>query len=111
MQISEIEYASYLSYTPRPQQTSEVQLRSKNITLMLKNDAVWPKSNQTTSEYIIQLMAQEIDKIPIADFFKNKPILVPIPRSSMMKPGSLWVPQRISTALTQRGLKSNNQMS
>jgi len=73
---------------------------------MLKNDAAWPKSNLTASEYVIRQMAQEIAKLPIADFFKNKPILVPVPRSSLMKPWSLWVPQRISTALVQSGLGS-----
>lgn len=91
MQISEIEYASHLSYAPHPQQTSKSQSYSKQVTIMLKNDAVWPKSNLTASEYIIRQMAQEIDKLPIADFFKNKPILVPVPRSSLMKPWSLWV--------------------
>ena len=108
MQISEIEYGAYLSYTSHPQPTSEIQSRSKNITIMLKNDATWPKSNQTTSEYIIQRMAEELDILPFADFFKSKPILVPIPKSSLMKQDSLWVPQRIATALIQRGLGSNS---
>lgn len=109
MQISKVEYGSFLSYTSRPQPTLEPQLRSKTITIRLKNDEPWPKSNQTTSELIIQRMANEIDKLPFSDFFKNKPVLVPVPRNTLMKEErSLWVPRRIAAALVKQGLGSKS---
>ena len=40
----------------------------------------------------------------IADLFKVNPILVPTPKSSLIRPGDLWVPQRLATALVNRGL-------
>lgn len=105
MQISKIEYGVYLSYTPRPQPGAEIQLRSKDLTIMLKNDATL-SSNQTISDYLVQRMAQELERLPFADFFINKPILVPIPRTTLMKQDALWVPQRIAISLVQRGLGS-----
>lgn len=104
MQITEVEYASYLSYTPRPQ--SEEQRSSKDVTLMLKNNEMWRGTLLSASEHIIRQMAKKVDRLPFYDFFRNKPVLVPMPSSSLKKYDSLWVPRRVSLALVRNGLGS-----
>lgn len=104
MQITEMEYASYLSYTPRPQ--SEEQRSSKDVTLMLKNNGIWRGTLLSTSEHIIWQMAKKMDGLPFCDFFRNKPVLVPMPSSSLKKHDSLWVQRCVSLALVRNGLGS-----
>ena len=48
---------------------------------------------------------QELGKIlPFADYFGEDVLLVPVPKSSLMKRDTLWVPERISKALARKGL-------
>jgi hypothetical protein len=42
--------------------------------------------------------------LPFADFFKSDPMSVPIPKSSLMRPETLWVPERLAKALVRNGL-------
>lgn len=102
MRITEMEYASYLSYTPRPQ--SKEQRSSKDVTLMLKNNEMWSGTLLSTAEHIIWQMSKKVERLPLYDFFRNKPVLVPMPPSSLQKPGSLWVPRCISSALVRHNL-------
>ncbi len=104
MQITELEYASYLSYTPRPQ--SEEQRSSKDVALMLKNNEMWRGTLLSASEHIIRQMAIKVDRLPLCDFFRDKPVLVPMPSSSLKKHDSLWVPRCVSSALVRNGLGS-----
>ena len=95
-------YASYLSYTPRPQ--SKEQQFSKDVTLMLKNDEMWRGALISTAEHIIWQMAKKMERLPLHDFFRNKPVMVPMPPSSLQKPGSLWVSRCIFSALVRNNL-------
>ena len=45
-----------------------------------------------------------LEKLPFANFFKVNPVLVPTPNSSLTKADTLWVPQRLATALVNNGL-------
>src|SRR2546428_8487605 len=58
----------------------------------------------TMSEWIARNVQQRMANLPFASFFQKDTILVPVPRSSLMQPNSLWVPNRIATALVKRGL-------
>ncbi|AFU58648.1 purine/pyrimidine phosphoribosyl transferases signature-containing protein [Candidatus Nitrososphaera gargensis Ga9.2] len=73
----------------------------------LKDDEVLPNSQILTSEFIANLIRDNLNSLPFSNFFKAKPILVPTPRSSLIRPGTLWVPQRLANALAQRGLGKN----
>lgn len=102
MQITKMEYASYLSYTPRPK--SEEQCFSKDVTRMLKNNEMWRGTLLSAAEHIVWQMARKVESSPLRDFFRGKPILVPMPSSSLQKPNSLWVPRCISSALVRNNL-------
>ena len=41
-------------------------------------------------------------ELPFSSFFRTNSVLVPLPRSSLLQPDSLWVPERIATALVRR---------
>ncbi|HJW18946.1 MAG TPA: hypothetical protein VJ571_00110 [Candidatus Nitrosotalea sp.] len=58
------------------------------------------------SDYIADRIKNNIKKIPFAEYFKTNPVLVPTPNSSLNRLGTLWVPQRIATALVRKGLGS-----
>lgn len=106
MNISKVEFASLLTYTPRGD--SEKAKGAKTAMINLKNDNVL-SSGILTSEYIVQAMKREINTFPFADYFNSNVILVPIPKSSLLKPGTLWVPERLTTALIKNGLGKSSE--
>ncbi|MHB8602595.1 MAG: hypothetical protein ACYC6W_10230 [Nitrosotalea sp.] len=79
MRLSQIEFGSLLSYSPRG--NSDSQCRSRTATMALKNDQyVVSGSNQILmSDYITEGLATDVAKLPFADYFNVNPILVPIP--------------------------------
>ena len=70
----------------------------------LKNDE--PSSNPPAlmSDQISKNIKERMTRLPFAHFFKTNPILVPIPNSSLMDSGTLWVPRRVANALIRHGL-------
>jgi predicted amidophosphoribosyltransferase len=69
----------------------------------LKNDRPLLNPPILMSELISKTI-KEAPTLPFIHFFKINPILVPIPNSSLMRPGTLWVPQRLANALVRNGL-------
>jgi hypothetical protein len=105
MLLSILEFGSLLSYSPRGPSMSEK--RSKSFTLALKADEyVQPEADAPIlmSDYICDIIKNDLSKLPFAGFITDKTILVPTPKSSLLKPNSLWVPQRLAQALVSRGL-------
>jgi predicted amidophosphoribosyltransferase len=101
MHLTKIEFSSLLSYSPRGNSVSEKQ--SKTVMTYLKNDE-FILNRVLMSEYISELIKENITSLPFSSFITNSPILVPIPKSSLTKPGTLWVPQRLAKALVHNGL-------
>ena len=106
MKISKVEFGSLLTYSPRGD--SKKAKEAKAAMINLKNDNVL-SSGILTSEYIVQAMKKEIDTFPFVDYFNSNTILIPAPKSSLLKPGTLWVPQRITTALINNGLGKSSE--
>lgn len=102
MRLSEIEYGSLLSYSPYG--TSEEARRSRTVMRKLKNDEYLESPKILMSDYIAQGLKKDIEKLPFVEYFKENPILVPTPNSSLTKKGYLWVPQRLAIALVKQGL-------
>ena len=101
LSLSNLKFGSLLSYSPHG--NSDYERKSKNATLLIKGDKFFGNPPVLMSEYISQLIFKNIGTLPFAHFFDTEPILVPIPNSSLMKENSLWVPQRIATALHEKG--------
>lgn len=108
MRLSKLEFASLLSYSTKG--TSDQELNSKNWRNIIKNDHYVSSKSETllASNLVAELIAQNIHKLDFADFFSTNTLLVPIPSSSLLKSGSLWVPQRLAVALSQKGLGKTN---
>ena len=102
MKISNIEFGSLLTYSPRG--TTDEEARSRTFKAKLKTDGYLEKEQILMTEYIAQGIKNNLEKLPFADFFKADPILIPTPSSSLTKANTLWVPQRLATALVNNGL-------
>ncbi len=105
MRLSTIEFGSLLSYSPHG--SSEEALNSKDNMMALKTDQRVRDPPILMSELIAQTIQRNIMELPFSSFFSSKPILVPTPSSSLTKPGTLWVPDRLAKALVGRGLGQN----
>ena len=66
--------------------------------MMLKGDSFVSFLPILTSQYISNTLHKNMERLPFADFFETNPILVPVPNSSLMRPGTLWVSERLARA-------------
>ncbi len=102
MEITNIEFGSLLTYSPRG--STDEEARSRTFMATLKSDGCLEKEKIPMTEYIAQGIKNNLEKLPFAHFFKVNPILIPTPSSSHTKPNTLWVPQRLAIALVNNGL-------
>jgi predicted amidophosphoribosyltransferase len=106
MRLTKLEYGSLLSYTPRG--NSHKIRHARDFMLALKNERFIedPQTGKLVlmSEWIAKTIKRNIATLPFASFFQPKTTLVPTPKSSLMKPDTLWVPERIASALARRGI-------
>ena len=106
MEITKVDFGSLLTYTPRGNQTKHRE--SRTVMRNLKNDAVL-QSGDLTSSLIAQIIRNGLDGYPFSDYFNETTMLVPTPKSSMLQKDGLWVPQRITSALENKGLGINEE--
>jgi hypothetical protein len=102
MLLSELDYASYMDYTPRPD--SDIKKQSKNLMLCLKNEGTIGNPPTFMSKFIASEIKKQMQKLPFKHFFNPHVHLVPVPKSSLMKRDSLWVPYKITNALSEMDL-------
>src|SRR5687768_3989843 len=105
MHLSTIEFGSLLSYSPRG--TSDSEKESKTYMNSLKHDEFISDPPILMSEFVSKILKEDLTTLSFSYFFKLNPILVPIPNSSLIRPGTLWVPQRLASALIKQGLGSS----
>ncbi len=104
LNLSQLEFGALLTYTPRGD--TQKALHSKDVMLFLKRDQFVSKPPVLMSEFIAKNFKQELSNLPFAHFFQPNTILVPAPKSSLMQPDTLWVPERIAKALVAEGIGS-----
>ena len=100
MLLSELEFGSYLTYSPRGK--SELAKRSKNIMIYLKSEGNIGTPPKFMSEVVAYRMKESIDQMPFKHFFNENVSLVPIPKSSLMQQNALWVSEKIAKALSKQ---------
>ena len=101
LSLTELEFGSLLSYSPRG--ISEPERNAREVMLHIKYDKYFGKPPILMSNFISDLLKKDIGNLPFSNFFDNEPILVPIPNSSLMQADTLWVPHRLATALHEKG--------
>ena len=101
MRLNLLEFGSLLSYCPRGGSSDEIQ-RSRRIMRVIKNDSFVENPPVLMSDWISRTMESRKTGLPFASIFRTESVLVPLPRSSLLQPDSLWVPERIADALVRR---------
>lgn len=96
MKDIEFTYGSYYIYTSKP--NSDSAKIAKDKVLEIKNDKI-VGGKPRTSEFA-QIIKENYNKLPFKSFFGSGSYLVPVPKSSLMVQGALWVPDRIALALS-----------
>jgi hypothetical protein len=107
MRLSQLEFGAILTYSTHGDSTED--LLSKEIMNELKRDGPVRGYREgdppiPISQWIAQDIQQNITTFPFGSFFQPNTIIVPTPRSSLMQPDTLWVPDRISRALARMGI-------
>lgn len=98
MLLSEIRFFSFLSYTPG---VHEVDLmRSLKYDKRIR---VADGVEQDTTEILVQWLPENISDNVLSDIFPQSAVLVPVPPSSKIVAGGLWVPFRIANAIIRKG--------
>lgn len=106
MLISELEFGSLLTYCSSKEETSNtVEIKkSKNVMYTLKQEKKILSVNKFMSELISERIKNNLSDFPFKDFFGAHVLLVPVPKSSLMQTGSLWVSEKIAKSLATKGL-------
>ena len=105
MQIDLLEYGSLLSYTPPESSEISPEIENANdVMYAIKNDSFIEDPPIQTSDWIAKTVQENIRNLPFSAFFQPNTILVPVPKSTLVQPGSLWVPERIASALVRNGI-------
>lgn len=102
MRLSQLEFSALLTYTPRG--LSRLIGHSKNVMLYLKKDSYVEDPPILMSQWVAKTILNNLATLEFASFFQPNTILVPTPKSSLMRPNTLWVPERIAKALVKVGL-------
>lgn len=100
MRLTTIEFASLLSYSPHG--TGSMDKASKKTMHAVKGDLM--HGDAPMSEHIAKNIRKRLGTLPFADYFTRTTVLVPAPRSSLARPGRLWVPQRLVRSMQRYGL-------
>ncbi len=73
----------------------------------IKADKVLQTEKILTSVHIAKIVAQKRTEPAFSGFFGPDVTLVPVPSTSLLQTGSLWVPRRLADALLKEGLGAN----
>ena len=106
MRITKLEFGALLTYSPRRYSVKIQDAREFMIALKNERFVEDPQNGKLVlmSEWIAKTIQRNMTTLPFASFFQPNTILVPTPKSSLMKPDTLWVPMRIASALARIGL-------
>lgn len=101
--LSELRFASFLVYPPRPS-TQRARLARSSV-LRIKSDAAFDRQT-TWTEFAARRLREETERgaAGFEEYLGREVTLVPVPRSGLLRPDSLWPAQRITECLVAQGL-------
>jgi len=110
--LSEIRFGSYLVYSPSGH--SAKSKKSVVVCHAVKNDAAIALESEggrmaRVIPHVIKHLALHVNQGGLGELFATRPVLVPAPRSSLVKPGTLWPPRLICDELVSHGLGTEVQ--
>lgn len=95
MLLSKLKFGAFLTYVPREE-------KHKEFIHAIKQDKVLPKSGIPFSERIAKEVKAKLGNN--SEFFGKDISLVPVPKSSLMKPDTLWVSKRLAEEFAKLGM-------
>jgi len=102
---SSLVFGSLLSYATKGDRHSEEIQRNHEVTAAIKNDKVI-FAKELGPDYLARVFESCCQGTDLDGFIPPDAILVPLPRSSPLKPGTFWPAWRIAEALVSRGIGS-----
>jgi Phosphoribosyl transferase domain len=104
--LSEYDFASYLTYCSNRGEGPNIDTRNKARTIMycLKQEKSIGEPPIVFSKFVAKKINGDIDKLPFNYNFGKDVFLVPVPGSSLMKQGDLWVPENLTKSFEEQGL-------
>lgn len=111
--IDTLEFGSLFAYTPRPDSSDP------NLKKTMKNTKTWTTQYlkqdrmvrvQGTNDdipmtrYVAEVISRKFAEIPFSDFFDENTALVPVPSSSQIPKGGLWVPERLAIEMVRKSI-------
>lgn len=119
--VFEQSFASFLVYSP--QGKTDSARRSRQVVSALKENKIFDVMSATgeivrlpIAEAVAQRIAEQVAVFPATDglaemltVFAGDATLVPVPRSSLMKPGTLWPAQCLTKALVGVGFATRDE--
>lgn len=101
---SELDFASLLSYVPGVDPSAPEEMRkAKDVMWQLKKGMKY-RTGVTICQRVALSVHERRSSPTFKDFFGPEVVAVPVPSSSMKKPGSLWIPLELATELKRVGL-------
>lgn len=106
-----LEFASLLSWSPRPDEVAaalRAEARSsRNVVLSLKDGRAFGDPPVTvTAAIVAHLKSVPASLSVLSDFLRPSATLVPVPKSTLLTKGALWVPEQLSHELVKGGFGS-----
>ena len=99
-----LEFASVLSYIPR-EGGGDLGDQSRDMMRILKDGRMIGSPPAPLSDLLARLIKSGVpDVADIASMLGPTAVLVPVPKSSLFKEGSLWVPEQIADSFVRSGL-------
>ncbi len=101
--LKRLEFASLLSYTPRG--GGEIGQRSRDVMHALKDGRVSGTPPRLFSSTIAGFIVNNAATLgALTSYLTRNAVLVLVPKSSLWREGSLWVPDQLANSLAQVGL-------
>jgi predicted amidophosphoribosyltransferase len=104
--ISRYNFASYLTYCSNRGSglKSDKRTKARNVMYCLKQEKKIGNPPMVFSRFVANRIKTNLERLSFSDYFGTDVFLVPVPGSSLMKQGDLWVPENICKALEEQGL-------
>jgi hypothetical protein len=103
-----LEFASLIAYSPRPDEVAEPRRAearlSRNLVLALKDGRLFGTPPESVASRIVRhLRSVPASARTFTGFLTGSPTLVPVPRSTLLTKGALWVPEQLAQELVKGG--------
>ena len=101
---TKLEFASVLSYVPR-EGGGDLGDQSRDVMRILKDGRMIGSPPAPLSDLVARLIKGGGPEVAdIGSMLSPTAVLVPVPKSSLFKEGSLWVPEQIANSFVRSGL-------